>query len=107
MDEAKNQINDMQHKEAKNNQSEQEKKKNPKNEDSISSLWDNFKSGSNTRTIWVPEGEEKEQGIGNLEEKIMKENVPNLVKEIDTQVQGAHRVPNKMDAEAHSKTHHN
>ena len=28
----------------------------------------------------------------------MKENFPNLVKEIDMQVQEAQRVPNKMDA---------
>ena len=28
----------------------------------------------------------------------MTENLPNLVKEIDTQVQEAQRVPNKMDA---------
>ena len=48
--------------------------------------------------IGVPEGEEKEQEIGNLFEKIMKENFPNLVKEIDMQVQEAQRVPNKMDA---------
>ena len=45
----------------------------------------------------VPEGEEKEQEIGNLFEKIMKEKCPNLVKEIDMQVQEAERVPNKMD----------
>ena len=45
----------------------------------------------------MPEGEEKEEEIGNLFEKIMKENFPNLVKEIDIQVQEAHRVPNKMD----------
>ena len=37
----------------------------------------------------MPEGEESEQEIGNLFEKIMKENVPNLVKEIDMQVQEA------------------
>ena len=48
--------------------------------------------------IGVTEGEEKEQEIGNLLEKIMKENFPNLVKEIDMQVQEAQRVPNKMDA---------
>ena len=42
--------------------------------------------------------EEKEQEIGNHFEKIMKENFPNLVKEIDMQVQKARRVPNKMDA---------
>ena len=46
----------------------------------------------------MPEGEEKEQEIGNLAEKIVKENFPNLLKEIDTQVQEAWRVPNKMDA---------
>ena len=38
----------------------------------------------------VPEGDKKEQEIGNLFEKRMKENFPNLVKEIDTQVQEAH-----------------
>ena len=37
----------------------------------------------------MPEGEEKEQETGNLFEKIVKENVPNLVKEIDMQFQEA------------------
>ena len=46
----------------------------------------------------MPEGKEKEQEIGNLSEKIMKENFSNLVKEIDMQVQEAQRVPNKVDA---------
>ena len=41
--EAKNQINDLEHKEAKNNQAEQEEKRIKKYKDSISSLWDNFK----------------------------------------------------------------
>ena len=41
-------------------------------------------------------GEEKEQEIGNLSEKIMQENFPKLVKDIDMQVQEAQRVPNKM-----------
>ena len=71
MDEAKNQINDLEHKEAKNNQSEQEEKRIQNNENSISSLWDNFKR-SNIHIIGVPEGEEKEQEIGNLFEKIIK-----------------------------------
>ena len=39
----------------------------------------------------------KQQEIGNLFEKIIKENFPNLVKAIDMQVQEAQRVPNKMD----------
>ena len=64
----------------KNNQSEhKKKKKSKKNEDSISSLWDNFKP-SNIHFLRVLEGEEKEQEIGILFEKIMKENFPNLVK---------------------------
>ena len=37
----------------------------------------------------VPEGKEKEQEIGNLIEKIMRENFPNLMKEIDLPVQEA------------------
>ena len=45
----------------------------------------------------MPEGEEEEQEIENFFEKIMKENFPDLVKEIDIQVQQAQRVPNKMD----------
>ena len=52
---------------------------------------------SNIRIIGVPEGEEEEQEIENLYEKIMKENFPNLVKEIDMQVQEAQRVPKKLD----------
>ena len=40
----------------------------------------------------MPEGEEEEQEIENLLEKIMKETVPNLAKEIDTKVQEAQRV---------------
>ena len=53
----------------------------------------------------VPEGGEKEQEIRNLCEKIMKENFPNLVKEIDMQVQEAQRVPNKMDAKRPTPRH--
>ena len=51
------------------------------------------------------EGEEKEQEIGNLFEKIMKENFPNLVKEIGIQVQKAQRVPNKMDTKRPTPRH--
>ena len=70
-DEAKNQINDLEHKEPKNNQSEQqEEKRIQKNEDSINSLWDNVKR-PNIHIIGVPE-EEKVQEIGNRFEKIMR-----------------------------------
>ena len=53
----------------------------------------------------MPEAEEKEQEIGNLFEKIMKETFPNLVKEIDMQVQEAQRVPNKMDTKRPTPSH--
>ena len=98
MDEAENQINGLEHKKANSYQTQwQEEKRIQKNEDSISSLWDNFKQ-SNLRIIGVPEGEQKVEEVVNLSEKIMKENFPNLVKEIDMQVQEAQGVPNKMDA---------
>ena len=53
----------------------------------------------------MPEGEEKEQEIGNLFEKVMREKFPNLVKEIDIQIQEAQRVPNKMDAKRPTPRH--
>ena len=37
----------------------------------------------------------------------MMENILNLVKEIDMQMQEAQRLPNKMNPETHTKTHHN
>ena len=72
------------------------KKESKQNEGSGSSLWDNFKR-SNILIIRVPEGEEKEQEIGNLSEKIVKDEFPNLVKEIHMQVQKEQKVPNKVD----------
>ena len=53
-----------------------------KNEESISRLWDYFKH-SNICIIGVPEGEQGEQESESLLEKIMQENLPNLVKEVD------------------------
>ena len=52
----------------------------------------------NIHITGVPEGEKKEQEIGNLSEKIVKENFPNLVKEINMQVQESQRVPIMMVA---------
>ena len=40
--------------------------------------------------------EQREQEVENLFEKIMKENFPNLAKEIDIQIQEAQGVPNKL-----------
>ena len=68
-------------------------------------LWDTLKR-SNIRIIGVPEGEWQQQEIENLFEQIMKENFPNLAKEIDFQeVQEAHRVPKKLDPRRHTPRH--
>ena len=54
----------------------------------------------------MPEGEEKEQKIENLFEQIMKENFPNLSKEIDFwEVQEAQRVPKKLDPRRNTSRH--
>ena len=54
----------------------------------------------------MPEGEEEEQQIENLFEKIMKENFPNLAKESHFQeVQEAQRVPNNLDPRKHTPRH--
>ena len=105
VNEAKIQIDDLEHKETKiSNQKNKKEKRTPQNKDSVSSLWDNFKR-SDILIKGVPEGKEKEQEIGNLSEKIMKENFSNLVKEIDMQVQEAQRVPNKVDAKRPTPRH--
>ena len=67
-----------------------------KNEERLRNLQDIFKH-SKIQIIGVPAGEEEEQEIENLFEKIVKENFPNVVKEIDMQVQKTERVPKKMD----------
>ena len=54
----------------------------------------------------MPEGEEEEQQIENLFEQVMKENFPNLAKEIDFQeVQEAQRVSKKLDPRKHTPRH--
>ena len=51
----------------------------------------------------MPEREEQQQDIENLFEQIMKENFPNLVKEID--FQEAQRVPKKLDPKRNTPRH--
>ena len=76
-------INDLEKKEEINIQLEQnEETRIQKNEDRLRNLWDKFKH-SNIQIIGLPGGEKEEQEIENLFEQIMKENFPNLAKEID------------------------
>ena len=96
----------MDQKEERNIQPEKnEETRFQKNEERLRNVQDIFKH-SNFRIIGVPEGEEEEQEIENLLERIMKENFLNLAKEIDFQaVQEAQRVPKKLDPRKHTPRH--
>ena len=61
---------------------------------------------SNLWIIGVPEGKEEDQEIENLFRKIMKENLPKLVKDIDIQVQEAETPKQDEPKEFHTKAHH-
>ena len=76
------QINGVDQKEERNIQPEKNEETLRKNEERLRNLQDSLKC-SNIRILGVPEGEEEEQQIENLSEQIMKENFPNLAKEID------------------------
>ena len=53
---------------------------------------------NNIRIIGIPEGEEEQQGIENLFEKVMMENFPNLMRERAILLQETQRVPIKRNA---------
>ena len=50
---------------------------------------------NNISVIGIPEGEEEEEGIENVFQKVMMGNFPNLMREKVTQIQEAQRVPKK------------
>ena len=76
-----------------------------KNEERFRNLQDIFKH-SNIWITGVPKGQEEEQEIENLFEKIMKENFPDLAKEIDFQeVRESQRVPKKLDPRRNTPSH--
>ena len=77
------QMNGVDQKEERNIQPEKnEETRIRKNEMRFRNLQDIFKH-SNILIIGVPEGEEEEQQIENLLERIRKENFPNVMKEMD------------------------
>ena len=79
----------MENKVEANTQSEQQNEKRlKKNKDNLRELWDNMKC-KNVHFVGIPEGEEREQGLRNLFEKIMTGHFPDLVREKVTQVQEA------------------
>ena len=84
-------------KQKKNTQKEQEKEKRLRtNDEGLREMQDNMEH-SNIRKTGMPEGEEEEQGIENLFEKVMTENFPNLMREKVTQIQETQRVPIKRN----------
>ena len=102
--ETRTQINDLEQEEEINIQPGQnEETRIQKNEKRLRNLWDNFKH-TNIQVMGVSEGEEEEQ-TENIFEKIVKENFPNLAKEIDMQVQEAQRVPKKLDPRRNTPRH--
>ena len=72
-------------------------------EDSLRDLWDNIKH-NNIRIIGVPE-EEKERRSEKIFEEIIVENVPNMGKEIATQVQEVQRVPYRINPRRNTPRH--
>ena len=96
----------MDQKEERNIQPEKnEETRIQKNEERLRNLQDILKH-FNIWIIGVPEGEEEEKKIENLFKQIMKENFPNLAKEIDFQeVQEAQRVLKKLDPRKHTPRH--
>ena len=78
------------------------KKQEFKKAKNLTNIWDNLKH-SNIQIIGGPEGEEQQQEVENLFEQIMKENFPNLVKEID--FQEVQRVPKKLDPKKNTPRH--
>ena len=88
--ETRTQINNLEHKEEINIQPEQnEETRIQKSKERLRNLQDNFK-----------------QEMENFFENIMKENFPNMAKEIDFQeVQEAQNVPKKLDQRKHTPRH--
>ena len=100
------QINGVDQKEERNIQTEKnEETRIWKNEERLRNLQDILKR-SNIRIIGVPEGKEEAQKFENLFEQIMKDNFPDLAKEIEFQeVQEAQRVPKKLDPRRNTPRH--
>ena len=87
LDEAEDRISELEDKVEKTTQKEQEKEKRLRNnEEVLKELQNNIKR-NNICIIGIPDGEEEEQGIEKLFEKVMMENFPNLMREKVIQIQ--------------------
>ena len=73
-------------------------------EDSLRDLWDNIKH-NNIQIIGIPVEEEKKKGYEKLFEEIIVENFPDMEKEIFNTVQGAQRVPYRINPRRNTPRH--
>ena len=80
------------------------KKKNKRNEDNLTNLWDNVKC-PNIRIIGVPEEEYEKKDHEKILEEIIVENFPKMGEEIITQVQETQRVPNRINPRRNTPRH--
>ena len=64
-----------------------------KSEQTLKDLWNTTKQ-TNTCIVEAPEGEEKERENGR---EIMAENVPNLMKDMNINIQEAQQMPSRMN----------
>ena len=107
LDEAEDRISELEDKVEKNSQKKQEKKKRlRKNEERLREMQDNMKH-NNIHIIGIPEGEEEEQGIENLFEKVIMEYFTNLITEKVTEIQESQSSNQEEPEEAHCKIFHN
>ena len=105
LDEAEDWNSELDDKVEKNTQNEQEMEKRfRKNGEGLREMQDNMKH-NNICIIGIPKGEEEEKGIGNLFEKVMMENFPNLMAEKVTQIQESQRVPSKRNPKRPTAKH--
>ena len=75
-----------------------------RNEDNLRDLQDNMKR-SNIQIIGVPEEEDEKKGYGKIFEEMVVQNFPKREKEIATQVQETHRVPDKINLRQNTTRH--
>ena len=73
-------------------------------EDKLRDLWENT-TNTNIHIIGVPEEEEKKKGSQKIFEEVIVEIVPNMGKEIVTQVQEAQRVPSRINPRRNTSRH--
>ena len=105
LDEAEDQIWELEDKVEKTPRKSKEKiKRLKKNEEGLRELQDNMKH-NNICIIGIPEGEGEGQWIENLFEKVMIENFPNFMREEVIQVQEAQKAPVKMNPKTLTSRH--